>query len=131
MKGELKTFRTNSQNFKILNYLKTGDNLTVAKARALGFGDNLRSRISDLKKAGYDINSKQVNIKGGYIAKYTLSVDTLKRLIEQKADLEFNQIEYIYYSDEEKYRLDKDMVSKRYLGTVLMDLENHYTALPF
>lgn len=50
MKGKLHTFKTNSQCSKILEYLKTGKSLTVMEALKLGFGANLRSRISNLKE---------------------------------------------------------------------------------
>lgn len=74
MKGTIKSFKQNSQNSKILEYLKTGASLTCLEAQQLGFGMNLRSRVSDLKRAGYDVESKQVNIdNGSYIAEYSLS----------------------------------------------------------
>jgi hypothetical protein len=74
MQGTIKSFKQNSQNSKILEYLKTGASLTCLEAVKLGFSHNLRSRISNLKSAGYDIESKQVNIdNGSYIAEYSLS----------------------------------------------------------
>lgn len=68
----LKTFRTNSQCAKILAYLKEGNSLTVEKARELKFGANLRSRISDLERAGYIIKRKMIKFSGGYVAEYSL-----------------------------------------------------------
>lgn len=68
----IKKFRKNSQNSKILAYLKDGNTLTVAQARILGFGDNARSRISNLKDAGYNIVSKLIKFSGGYVAEYRL-----------------------------------------------------------
>lgn len=75
MQGVLKTFRTNSQCAKILQYLKNGNSLTVEKARHLGYGSNLRSRISDIEKAGYKINHKMIKFSGGYVAQYSLGED--------------------------------------------------------
>ena len=73
MQGTIKRFKQNSQNSKILAYLKTGPRLTCLDAKKLGFGMNLRSRVSDLKRAGYDVQSKQVNLdNGSYIAEYSL-----------------------------------------------------------
>lgn len=72
MQGKLKTFRTNSQNQKILNYLMAGNSLTVEGARILGFGSNLRSRISNLKESGYQIHTKQIRFNGGYVFEYRL-----------------------------------------------------------
>lgn len=73
MQGTIKSFKQNSQNFKILEYLKTGESLTCLQASMLGYGMNLRSRISDLKRAGYNIISKKVDVAGGtYIAEYKL-----------------------------------------------------------
>ena len=75
MQGTIKSFKQNSQNSKILEYLQTGVSLTCLEAQRLGFGMNLRSRVSDLKRAGYDVVSKQVNIgNGSYIAEYNLEV---------------------------------------------------------
>lgn len=75
MQGKLKTFRTGSQCAKILAYLQTGKSLTVAEAQVLGFGSNLRSRISNLKDAGHQIKSEQVKFNGGFIAKYSLIME--------------------------------------------------------
>ena len=73
MQGTLKSFKVGSQCRKILDYLKQGKTLTVAKCLSLGFGANLRSRVSDLKNAGHNIVSRQVNLTGGgYIAEYSL-----------------------------------------------------------
>lgn len=74
MKGKLINFKTNSQCKKILDYLKTGQSLTVMKALHLGFGANLRSRISNLKDAGYDIKSELVKVDGTYVAEYKLII---------------------------------------------------------
>ena len=75
MKGTIKSFKHDSQNSKILAYLQTGASLTCRQASNLGFGDNLRSRVSDLKRAGYNVMSKQVNTdNGSYIAEYSLEV---------------------------------------------------------
>jgi len=75
MQGKIKSFKTDSQNSKVLAYLQTGKSLTCLEAQYLGFGMNLRSRVSDLKRAGYDVISKQVNIgNGSYIAEYRLEV---------------------------------------------------------
>lgn len=71
-RGKLKTFRTNSQCKKILEYLQTGKSLTVMEALNLGFGANLRSRISNLKDAGHNIISEKMQVSGTYIASYRL-----------------------------------------------------------
>lgn len=75
MQGKLINFKTNSQCKKILDYLKTGESLTVMKALHLGFGANLRSRVSNLKDAGYDIKSELIKVDGTYVAEYKLNVD--------------------------------------------------------
>lgn len=75
MKGKLKTFRTNSQCKKILEYVQTGKTLTVMEALNLGFGANLRSRISNLKDAGNNIVSEKIQVNGTYIARYSLEKD--------------------------------------------------------
>ena len=72
MQGTIKSFKQNSQNAKILEYLKSGATLTCLEAMQLGFGMNLRSRISDLKRAGYNVSSKQVGTNCSYIAEYSL-----------------------------------------------------------
>lgn len=78
MQGKLINFKTNSQCKKILDYLKTGQSLTVMKALHLGFGANLRSRISNLKDAGYDIKSELIKVDGTYVAEYKLIIDEVK-----------------------------------------------------
>ena len=75
MQGTIKSFKQNSQNFKILEYLKTGASLTCLQAAKMGFGMNLRSRVSDLKRAGYDVKSELIPVNDSYIAKYRLEVE--------------------------------------------------------
>jgi len=72
--GTSKTFKTGSQCSKILNHLKDGNTLTVEQARELKFGANLRSRISDLINAGYNIKSETVKFSGGFITRYSLKI---------------------------------------------------------
>jgi hypothetical protein len=76
MQGTIKSFKQNSQNFKILEYLKTGASLTCLESMQMGFSHNLRSRVSDLKRAGYDVRSKKIDVVNGtYIAEYSLEVN--------------------------------------------------------
>lgn len=77
MQGKLKTFRINSQCNKILEHLQTGKSLTVMEALNLGFGANLRSRISNLKDAGNNIVSEKIQVSGTYIASYRLVLKDL------------------------------------------------------
>lgn len=72
MQGALSTFKTTSQCGKILAYLQTGASLTCYEAMAKGFGMNLRSRISNIREAGYKIKSVQVKFNGGFCARYSL-----------------------------------------------------------
>lgn len=84
----LRTFRTNSQCSKILEYLKHGNSLTVERARELKFGANLRSRISNLEDAGYKIKREYVKVNGGtYVALYSLADEHLyvNALVERGA----------------------------------------------
>jgi len=73
MQGKLKTFRTGSQSAKILAYLQTGNSLTCLESMQLGLSHNLRSRVSNLKEAGYNIVSEMVKTNTGFVAKYRLS----------------------------------------------------------
>lgn len=75
MQGKLRTIKTTSQCGKILAYLKDGNTLSVAQARELGFGDNLRSRISDLEKAGHKIKKSYPGGNGCNYAVYALEVE--------------------------------------------------------
>lgn len=75
MQGPIKTFRTDSQNAKILEYLNSGKTLTCLEAIQIGLSHNLKSRISDLNKAGYNIKSKKVKVTGTYIARYSIAMD--------------------------------------------------------
>ena len=74
MQGTIKSFKTDSQNSKILEYLKTGASLTCLQASQMGFGMNLRSRVSDLKRAGYEVVSNLVTVGDSYIAEYSLDI---------------------------------------------------------
>ena len=68
----LRTFKTNSQCARILKHLQDGNSLTVEQARDLKMGANLRSRVADLKRAGYNIVSEMVKFNGGFVARYSL-----------------------------------------------------------
>lgn len=72
MKGALSTFKTTSQCGRILAHLKTGATLTCYEAMIKGFGMNLRSRISNIRDAGYNIKLEQVKFNGGFVAQYSL-----------------------------------------------------------
>jgi hypothetical protein len=74
MQGTIKSFKQDSQNSNILEFLKTGASLTCLQAAQHGWGMNLRSRISDLKRAGYETVSKLIPTNGSYIAEYRLEV---------------------------------------------------------
>lgn len=60
----MNTLRIKSQEQRLLNYLKSGKTINVfspAKQRLrIGY---LNSRISGLKKQGYDVNSKWISVK--------------------------------------------------------------------
>lgn len=61
-----------SQNDQIINYLKSGKSLTALEALQ-NFGClRLGSRISELKKRGYDIVSQLVERNGKWVAKYQI-----------------------------------------------------------
>lgn len=68
----LTSFKTTSQCGRILAYLQTGAPLTCLKSIQLGLSHNLRSRISNIRDAGYKIKSVQVNFNGGFVAQYSL-----------------------------------------------------------
>jgi len=72
MQGQLKTFRTGTQCANILDYLQEGNSLTAMECLQKGWGMNLKSRIHDLREAGYKIKSEKVNIPNGYIARYSI-----------------------------------------------------------
>ncbi|MCW8932194.1 MAG: helix-turn-helix domain-containing protein [Gammaproteobacteria bacterium] len=74
MQGKIKSFKTDSQNSKILAYLQTGASLTCLEAMQMGLTHNLRSRISNLREAGHAIKSVKVPTNSSYIAEYSLEV---------------------------------------------------------
>jgi len=71
-KGILRNFKTGSQSQKILDHLKQGKRLTVMSCLINGFGANCRSRISNLRDAGYNIKSEKITHSCGYFAEYSL-----------------------------------------------------------
>ena len=89
MQGKLRTIKTGSQCSKILAFLQLGKTLTVSQARELGFGDNLRSRISNLHEAGYNIKSEKVKTSDSYIAKY--SMPEVIKAINEECDLDYKE----------------------------------------
>ncbi len=72
MQGRLENTKTKSQCEKILEHLQSGKSLTCRQAFKMGFGMNLRSRISNLRDKGHKIKSEKVKIQGTYVARYTL-----------------------------------------------------------
>jgi len=74
MQGIINNFKQNTQNYKVLEHLKTGKPLTCLEAMQLGLTHNLRSRVADLKRAGYDIVSKKVQNGCSYYAEYILNI---------------------------------------------------------
>jgi hypothetical protein len=70
------TKKAPSQCDKILNYLQQGGRLTVLKALDLGFGINLRSRISEIKSKLKDkgtvdkLQSKYIYVDGTRYKEY-------------------------------------------------------------
>ena len=61
-----------SQNAKILDYLKKGYTITALEALNLFGCFRLASRISDLRKKGYAINKKTVIRNGKRVALYSI-----------------------------------------------------------
>jgi len=53
-----------TQNQKILTFLASGKQLTVAKAGTLGIR-NLSARIDELRKGGFKIYTNKNRLKGG------------------------------------------------------------------
>lgn len=64
----------NARNNKELQTRLTNASLTCLQASHMGFGMNLRSRVSDLKRAGYDVVSNLVIVGDSYIAEYSLDI---------------------------------------------------------
>lgn len=62
-----------SQNFQILQYLKSGKSLTPVDALRLFGCFRLSARIYDLKKDGHNIRSRRKGtLTGKHIAEYSL-----------------------------------------------------------
>ena len=74
MQGITNNFKQSTQNYQVLEYLKTGKTLTCLEAMQFGLTHNLRSRVADLKRAGYDVKSKMVANGSSYYAEYYLEV---------------------------------------------------------
>ena len=53
---KLENMRTGTQKRKILAALLDGQHISELTGLSQGFGTSMRSRISDLRKAGYDIS---------------------------------------------------------------------------
>ncbi len=68
-----------SQSEAILEYLKSGKTLTALEALDLFGCFRLASRISDLNKHGYQIDSQMIKLPSGkYVAEYRLKLDPIQ-----------------------------------------------------
>ena len=73
---QLKTYRLSGMRLKALNILKSGVRLSELKGLTLGLGTSLRTRISELRAMGYDIQDEFVESDSGarykeyFISKY-------------------------------------------------------------
>ena len=68
-----------TQNEKVLDFIKKNGSITQRQAFDLGIM-RLASRISELKKAGFDIVSKSIKVKcrdgeNAYVAQYSFRKD--------------------------------------------------------
>lgn len=67
----------NSHKKLILEYLKAGNSLTALEAwRLWNILTSLRSRISDIRKDGFNIQTEMVSNNGKTFAKYKLIPET-------------------------------------------------------
>jgi hypothetical protein len=64
--------RIDTQNTKILNYLKSGNTITSLEALNLFGCFRLASRISDLRKMGHAIKRQMVMRNGKRVALYSI-----------------------------------------------------------
>jgi hypothetical protein len=72
-----------SENHRVLRYLITKGELTAVQAVYEGVSANLRSRVSELRKGGFDIADRQ---KSG---------ETFKRFFIPQDRLEINRIKLL------------------------------------
>jgi len=64
-----------SQNERILNYMLKGGSLTPLKAFKLFDCWALSSRISDIRRLGYNVKSEPVKLKSGtWVSKYSIPI---------------------------------------------------------
>ena len=127
MQGRLKTFKTVSQCSKILAYLQLGNTLTVSQARELDFGDNLRSRVSNLHDAGHNVISKRQDTNTGFIAVYAIpEYVNLRAEIEELAEMDFDKIHTIH-KNEKTWHLKNELDLKE----ILRLLNNGFTAMTY
>jgi len=72
-KGNLKKIKKPSQERQILVWLQAGNSITAMQALSIFGCWNLKGRMYDLRKKGYNIETKMIKTKSGkWIAKYKL-----------------------------------------------------------
>lgn len=77
-----------TQEYCLLNYLLSGNSLTALEALQRFNCFRLSSRISDLKKKGYDIKSETITLPSGkHVSKYWIQTK-----VEEKGQFVFNLV---------------------------------------
>ena len=100
MQGKLHSFKTESQCAKILAHFQKGKYLTVMEALKLGYGATLRSRVSDIRDAGFDIISERLPTDSGFVARYHVKGAVNKPKTLQKIKNKIREIAIFFKKDE-------------------------------
>ena len=79
--------RLTGQNRKILKHLQAGETITQIDALELFGCFRLASRINDLRRAGWNIQTTRVGGHGKRYAKYYLQKEDISRDLSPKEDI--------------------------------------------
>jgi len=113
----LNKLNNGSGNYKVLEYLMNGGEITVQEARDIGLTNDLRSRISDLKnKHGVDILYREIRQNNSKYHQFYLPKTSAPRRIKVKNakgkwlfGIYLIHSNSIRYDDGREQKLDRDI----------------------
>ncbi len=84
---KMKTLRNDQQTEVILNYMRAGHSITPIDALRLFGCQRLAARIYDIKKQGWGIISKKVNVNNAIFSSYSLGEKRVEKKTENQLNL--------------------------------------------
>jgi len=83
----MKTIRNDQQAVEILNHMRAGNSITPIDALSLFGCQRLAARIYDIKKQGWKIVSKKVNVNNAIFSSYSIGEEIIDKNNEEQLRL--------------------------------------------